>query len=92
MPLPPPLYVGDIDILHKSDVPLSVTEEKLMTEGCDRRGVELAGSHRSLAAHVSESVFVLGLYKCALHTNRLIKGKRGVGLARWQVKRRGETC
>lgn len=57
-PLPSPLYVGDIDILHKSDMPLSVTEEKLMTEGCDRRGVELAGSYRSLAVYVLESVFV----------------------------------
>lgn len=67
-------------------MPLSVTEEKLMTEGCDRRGVELAGSHRSLAAYVSESVFVQAPYKCVLHTNRLIQGKRGVELARRQVK------
>lgn len=34
------------------------------------------------------SVFVRGLYKCALHTNRHIKRKRGVGFARRQVHRR----
>lgn len=39
---------------------------------------KLASSHRSLAAYVLESVFAQGLYKCALHTNRLIKGNRGV--------------
>lgn len=37
--------------------PLRVTEEELMTEGCDGRGVELAGSKTS-AVSISESVFV----------------------------------
>lgn len=74
--------MSEIDFLHKSDMCLSVTEEKLMTEGRDVGGVELAGSHRSLAVCVSESVFVRGLHKCAPHTDRLIKRKRGVRLSK----------
>lgn len=38
-----PFKLGDINILYKSDVPLTVTEEKLMTEGCDGRGGNGAG-------------------------------------------------
>lgn len=55
---PSPFYVWDIDILHKSDAPLSITEQELMTEGCDRRGLVPAESYRSLARYALESVFV----------------------------------
>ena len=54
-----------------------------MTEGFDRRGVELAGSRRSLdCACIGVRVCARPSSKCVLHTNRLIRGKRGVSLAK----------
>ena len=44
---PPPSFMSEIDILHKSDMRFSVIKVKLMTDGCERRGVELARRHRS---------------------------------------------
>lgn len=81
-----PSYVRDIDILHKSDMPFFVAEDKLMTEGCKGGEWSRQGVIRGwLCVYWGLCLWDEG-DKCAPHANRLIRDRRGFGLVRQKQK------